>query len=192
MLILVLGLVLFLGVHAFTMNRGARARLRERLGEGAYKGVYSLLSILGFVILIWGYGLYRSSGYIPVWEPPKGLAHAAMLLNLPIFVLLLASQLPGWIRAKVKHPMLLGIKLWATAHLLSNGDLGSILLFGSFLAWAVASRISIKRRVDAVPVAAVSGWQMNDTIAAVGGLALYLAFVFWLHAYLIGVSPMAG
>lgn len=190
MSILILGLVLFLGVHAFTMNRSARASLRARLGEGGYKGLYSLLAIAGFVLTIWGYGLYRSAGYIPVWEPPAALAHVAMLLNLPVFILLIASQIPGLIRAKAKHPMLLAVKLWATAHLLTNGDLGSILLFGGFLVWAVVARISLKRRADAAPIPPAAGWQTRDTIAVVGGLALYLGFVFWLHAYLIGVSPM--
>lgn len=193
MTLLILGLVLFLGAHGFTMARGPRAALVGRLGEGGFKGLYSLVSLVGFVLIIWGYGAYRASGYVPVWEPPAALAHLGLLLNLPIFILLAAAYTPpGLIKAKAKHPMLLAVKLWATAHLLANGDLGSILVFGGFLVWAVLARISLKRRPGVAPIPPAAGWTQSDTIATVAGLALYGVFVFWLHAYLIGVSPLPG
>ncbi|KPF71553.1 NnrU family protein [Bosea sp. AAP35] len=190
MLVLILGLVLFLGMHAVTMKRDLRARLIERFGAGGYKGLYSAVSILGFVLLIYGYGLQRAAGYTPVWEPPVWTRHLALLLNLPIFILLAVGKRPSWLLSRVKHPMLLAVKIWATAHLLSNGDLGSMLLFGSFLAWAVMARISVKRRPEEIARSAAMGtvaFGRSDVIAIVVGLAAYLAFAFWLHPLLIGV-----
>jgi uncharacterized membrane protein len=187
MLLLILGLVLFLGTHALTMARGPRGQLIARFGEGGFRGLYTAASLAGFAALIIGYAQYRAAGYIPVWTPPTGLAHLALLLNLPVFILLAAAYLPGRIKAAVKHPMLLAVKIWATAHLLANGDLGSMLLFGGFLAWAVAARISLKRRAGVVPFHA-SGWSRNDTFAVGAGLALYVVFALWLHPVLIGVS----
>jgi uncharacterized membrane protein len=191
MTLLILGLVLFLGTHAFTMARGPRARLRERLGEGAYKGAYSLLSLVGIVLVSIGYGQYRADGYIPVWDPPVWTRHLSLLLVWVAFVAFVAAYLPGRIKSRLKHPMLAGVKIWALAHLISNGDLGSILLFGSFLAWAVAARISIKRRDEVVyhggPAAALMGWRNDIAAIAIGTLA-YIAFAFWLHPWLIGVA----
>jgi uncharacterized membrane protein len=192
MLILILGLALFLGMHAFTMARGPRAQLVGRLGENGYKGVYTLVSLAGFVLIIWGYGVYRASGYIPVYNPPFWFGHIALLLNLPIFVLLAASKSGGMIEAVVKHPMLLAVKTWAAAHLLSNGDLGSILLFGGFLAWAVMARISLKRRAGVQATPKPAGFTQRDWIALGAGLALWFVFARWLHAWLIGVSAWPG
>ena len=141
MALLILGLVLFLGTHAFTMAREPRAALVARLGEGPYKGLYSLLSVAGVVLIAIGFGRYRAAGYIPVWEPPVWTRHLALLLVWPAFVMFVAPYFPGRIKSTLKHPMLAGVKLWALAHLLANGDLGSILLFGSILAWAVMARI---------------------------------------------------
>ena len=146
LLILILGLVLFLGTHAFSMARAKRAEAIGQLGEKRFKLVYTLLSIAGLVLIAYGFHQYRASGYIAVWDPPVWTRHLAVLLNLFAFIALASTYLPGHIRARAKHPMLLAVKIWATAHLLANGDLGSILLFGSFLAWAVAARISAKRR----------------------------------------------
>src|SRR3954447_25919852 len=146
MTLLILGLILFLGTHAFTMARGPRARLRERLGEGAYKGLYSLVSLVGIVLIAIGFGRYRAAGYIPVWDPPVWTRHLTLLLVWFAFVAFVAAYFPGRIKRTLKHPMLAGVKLWAAAHLLANGDLGSIVLFGSILAWAVMARISAKRR----------------------------------------------
>jgi uncharacterized membrane protein len=190
--LLVLGLVLFIGIHSFSMARGPRATLIGTIGEGAYKGLYSLLSLAGIVLISVGYGQYRANGYIPVWDPPVWTQHLALLLVLIAFICFVAAYLPGRIKSRLKHPMLAGVKIWAFAHLLANGDLGSILLFGAFLAWAVAARISLKRRDVAAQhggTAAPAGWR-NDILAVAIGTVVYLAFVFWLHPWLIGVSVL--
>ncbi|MCD6072460.1 MAG: NnrU family protein [Microvirga sp.] len=192
MTLLVLGLVLFIGIHSFSMARGPRATLIGTIGEGAYKGLYSLLSLAGIVLISVGYGQYRANGYIPVWDPPVWTQHLALLLVLIAFICFVAAYLPGRIKSRLKHPMLAGVKIWAFAHLLANGDLGSILLFGAFLAWAVAARISLKRRDVAAQhggTAAPAGWR-NDMLAVAIGTVVYLAFVFWLHPWLIGVSVL--
>lgn len=191
MLVLILGLVLFLGMHAVTMKRDLRAQLIERFGAGGYRGLYSAVSIIGFGLLIYGYGLQRAAGYTVVWEPPVWTRHLALLLNLPIFILLAVGRRPSWLLSRVKHPMLLAVKIWATAHLLANGDLGSLLLFGSFLAWAVMARISVKRRPEEIARAAAMtnvAFGRRDVIAIVAGLVLYVVFALWLHPLLIGVS----
>ncbi|PZN99383.1 MAG: NnrU family protein [Hyphomicrobiales bacterium] len=190
MLLLILGLVLFLGMHAVTITRGVRAQLIERLGEGGYKGLYLVVSIIGFVLLIYGYGVQRAAGYTPVWDPPVWTRHLALLLNLPIFILLAVGKRPGKILSLVKHPMLLAVKIWASAHLIANGDLGSMLLFGSFLAWAVMARISIKRRPGEIARTAAMGrvaFGRSDAIAIGVGLVAYIVFALWLHPLLIGV-----
>ena len=146
---LIAGLVLFLGVHTLTTLREMRAGLVERLGPGLYKGIYSLVSLIGFVLIVLGYKAYRAAGYIDVWTPPTGMRHLTILLMWPAMICLVAAYVPGEIKRRLKHPMLVAVKIWALAHLLSNGDLGSIILFGSFLGWAVYDRISVKRRVDA-------------------------------------------
>ncbi len=192
MTLLVLGLVLFLGIHSFSMARERRAAVIGTIGEGPYKGLYSLLSLAGIVLVSIGYGQYRAGGYIPVWDPPVWTRHLALLLVLVAFICFVAAYLPGHIKARLKHPMLAGVKIWALAHLLANGDLGSILLFGSFLVWAVLARISAKRRDVAAQhggTAAPAGWR-NDILAVVIGTAVYLAFVFWLHPWLIGVPVL--
>lgn len=196
MTLLVLGLIVFLGTHSFSMARKSRAAIIGRIGEGPYKGLYSLLSLAGIVLIAIGYGQYRAGGYIPVWEPPVWTRHLALPLVWISFVLFYAAYAPGYIKKTLKHPMLAGVKIWAFAHLLANGDLGSILLFGSFLAWAVVARISVKRRDVAAQhggTAAPAGWR-NDILAVVIGTAVYAAFVFWLHPLLIGVPalPMRG
>src|SRR6478752_7280144 len=149
--------LLILGVHAFTMARGPRARLRERLGEGPYKALYSLVALVGIVLIAVGFGRYRAAGYIPVWDPPLWTRHLALLLVWFAFVAFAAAYLPGRIKRILKHPMLTAVKVWAFAHLLANGDLGSILLFGSFLVWAVLARISAKRRDVAAEHGAPTG-----------------------------------
>ena len=192
MTLLVLGLILFLGTHAFSMARSRRAAVVGRVGEGAYKGLYSLLSLAGVVLISIGYGQYRASGYIPVWDPPVWTRHLALLLVLIAFICFVAAYLPGHIKARLKHPMLAGVKIWALAHLLANGDLGSILLFGSFLVWGVAARISVKRRDVAAQhggTAAPAGIR-NDVLAVAIVTAVYVAFVFWLHPWLIGVPVL--
>lgn len=192
MTLLVLGLIVFLGIHSFSMARRSRSALIDRIGEGPYKGLYSLLSLVGIVLIAIGFGHYRANGYIPIWDPPVWTRHLALLLVLIAFICGAAAYLPGHIKYRLKHPMLAGVKIWAFAHLLANGDLGSILLFGSILAWAVIARISAKRRDVAAEhggTAAPAGWR-NDILAVVIGTAAYLAFLFWLHPLLIGVSVL--
>ncbi len=190
MVVLVLGLVVFFAVHSVSIaNEAWRDRMVAKHGERVWQGVYAVLAVVGFVLIVWGYGLARQEPLV-VYSPPAWLRHVAMLLLVPVFPLLLAAYLPGRIQAATKHPMLAATKLWAFAHLLANGMLADVLLFGAFLAWAVVDRISMKRRVPrAVPGAPPS--KANDVIAVVGGLALYVAFVFWLHTWLIGVAPVA-
>src|SRR6478752_3496608 len=145
---MILGLVLFFTAHIFTTKRDARAQAIARLGEGTYKIGYSVVSLAGLALIVWGFAHYRATGWIDVWYPPKALKHITVALMLPAVILVVASYLRGRIYATLKHPMLAGIKLWAAAHLLANGDLGSIILFGSFLGWAVYDRITLKRRVS--------------------------------------------
>jgi uncharacterized membrane protein len=192
MILLVLGLVLFLGTHAFTMARGPREAAIAMFGEAAYKIGYTLKSLIGLGLIIYGFGVYRASGMTPVWNPPFWLGHVTLLLTLPMFVFLLASQSKGVIHATVKHPMLLAVKIWAFSHLLANGDLGSILLFGGFLAWAVMARISLKRRAGVVDPPRPASFTQRDWIALGGGLLLWFVFARWLHPWLIGVSAWPG
>ncbi|CAA2102898.1 hypothetical protein MBUL_01919 [Methylobacterium bullatum] len=195
MLILILGLVLFLGTHAFSMLRTKRAGIIDEVGESRFKLGYTVLSIVGIVLIAYGFGQYRADGYIQVWNPPVFTRHLALLLTLLAFIVLASAYLPGHIRARAKHPMLLAVKIWATAHLLANGDLGSILLFGSFLAWAVIARISAKRRAQSAgavaaqhgAVAAPAGWR-NDAIAVAVGFVVWFVFAKYLHQWVIGVS----
>lgn len=197
MLTLIAGLVLFLGVHVFTMRRDSRAVLIDRIGAGPYKVAYSVLSLLGIVLISIGFGTYRREGWINVWYPPVWTGHLALLLVWAAFVALAAAYLPGRIKSALKHPMLVAVKIWALSHLLANGDLGSILLFGSILAWAVLARISLKRRpVEVVrdhggPVAEPAGWR-NDLLAIGIGTIAWFVFARWLHPLLIGVSVWPG
>src|ERR671920_2166331 len=181
MALLVLGLLLFVGMHAFTMARGARSAAIARIGEGPYKGLYSIVSLAGVVLIAIGYGRYRAAGYIQVWDPPDWTRHLSLLLVWFAFVFFVAAYLPGRIKRTLKHPMLAGLKVWAVAHLIANGDLGSILLFGSILAWAVLARISAKRRDVAAqhggPAAPPAGLR-NDALAGAIGTPAYLAFGF--------------
>lgn len=192
MFLLVLGLILFLGMHGVSMAREPRAQLISRFGEKGFKGLYTLVSLFGFGLIIYGFGLYRSTGWVQVWTPPTFTKHLSLLLTLPIFVLLAATNSNGMIHAAVKHPMLLAVKIWATAHLIANGDLGGILLFGGFLAWAVAARISLKRRPGVVDPPRPAGFMQRDWIAVGVGLVLWFVTVFWLHPLLIGVAVWPG
>ena len=185
------GLVLFLGIHTLPTRRELRARIIALLGEGGYKAGFALVSISGIALIAWGFAHYRATGWIDVWSPPKALRHLTVALMLPAVILVVASYIRGRIYAALKHPMLAGVKLWAAAHLLANGDLGSIILFGSFLGWAVFDRISLKRRPDpGGPPIPVGGWG-NDMIAVVVGIIAYLALAFAFHPVVIGV-PVIG
>ncbi|MGY4478746.1 NnrU family protein [Bradyrhizobium sp. USDA 3364] len=192
LLVMILGLVLFLGIHVLTSLRELRAGLVNAMGEGAYKGVYSLVSFAGLGLIVWGFAHYRATGWIDVWAPPTVFKHIAVALMLPAVILVVASYIRGRIYTKLKHPMLAGVKLWALAHLLANGDLGSIILFGSFLAWAVYDRISLKRRADAGAPPIPVGGPTNDLIAIAVGVIAYLALAFAFHPVVIGVPVMGA
>jgi uncharacterized membrane protein len=191
LLVMIVGLVLFFGAHTLTTQRDLRARLIKAMGEGGYKIAYALVSLAGLVLIVWGFAHYRAAGMWPVWSPPTALKHLNTALMLPAVILVVAAYLRGRIYAALKHPMLAGVKLWAFGHLLANGDLGGIILFGSFLAWAVYDRISLKRRADAggppIPVGGIS----NDLIAVAVGIVAYLALGFAFHPVVIGV-PVFG
>jgi uncharacterized membrane protein len=188
---LVLGLVLFLGMHSVSIVAPQwRERMAARLGTGPWKALYGLVSLVGLVLVVQGYAAARLSPVV-VYLPPAWLDHLGMLLLVPVFPMLLAAYLPGRIQRTLKHPMLVAVKTWAVAHLLMNGMLADVVLFGAFLAWAVADRISLKRRPRRAAVSAPAG-RWNDAIAVGGGLAVYVAFVLWLHAWLIGVAVVPG
>jgi uncharacterized membrane protein len=189
--VMILGLVLFLGVHTVTTQRDLRARLVASLGDGGYKAGYALLSLVGLALIIWGFAHYRAAGLWPVWTPPKAFKHIAVALMLPAVILVVASYIRGRIYTTLKHPMLAGVKLWAAAHLLANGDLGSIILFGSFLGWAVFDRISLKHRADSGAPPIPVGGPANDLIAIAVGVVAYLALAFAFHPVVIGV-PVIG
>jgi uncharacterized membrane protein len=192
LLVMVLGLVLFLGAHMFTTQREARARAIASMGEGRYKSIYALVSALGLALIVWGFAHYRATEWVQIWTPPKSLRHLNVLLMLPAVILVVASYIRGRIYVTLKHPMLAGVKLWALGHLLANGDLGGIILFGSFLAWAVFDRISLKRRTDAgappIPIGGIG----NDLIAVAVGVVAYLALAFAFHPVVIGVPVMGS
>lgn len=188
MITMLLGMLLFLGMHSLAIAAPAyRDQKVAALGAGRWKLIYSLVSLLGFVLMVQGYALQRFEPQL-LYVPPAGLRHVAALLMLPVFPLLLATYLPGHVKRLAKHPMLVAVKFWALAHLLANGMLADVLLFGSFLLWAVLDRISLKRRALAVPAPA-KGPILNDVIVIVGGLGLYAAFVMGLHLRLFGVAP---
>ena len=186
LLVMILGLALFVAAHTFTTKREARAQAIARLGEGTYKILYSLVSLAGLALIVWGFSHYRATGWIDVWYPPKAMKHVTVALMLPAVILVVASYLRGRIYATLKHPMLAGIKLWAAAHLLANGDLGSIILFGSFLGWAVYDRISLKHRTDSGGPPIPAGGVTKDLIAVAVGVAAYLALAFYSHPVVVG------
>ena len=193
MMVLIVGLILFLGIHLLPTSPELRDGVQARLGTGPYKLLYSLISLAGFVIIVLGYHkLQLHPGKNPVlWEPPVWARHVAVGLMLPAMILLVAAFIPSRIRTAVRHPMLAAIKIWALAHLLANGDLGALLLFGSFLAYAIYDCISIKRRGIAGPIGAgPPAGPINDILVLVIGVGLYAAMLFGLHAWLIGVAPM--
>jgi len=192
MSLLIAGLVLFLGTHSVSIvNPGWRERAIARVGEIPWKLLYGLVAIAGFALIVVGYGEARAmANPFVLYTPPTWLRHVALLLMLPVFPLLLAAYLPGRIQRATRHPMLLAVQLWAVAHLLANGTLRDLLLFGGFLVWAVADRVSLMQR-PAVPVPGAPPAKWNDAIAVVGGLVLYAAFILGLHLWLIGVRPLA-
>jgi uncharacterized membrane protein len=191
--LLILGLVLFLGIHsARVFGSGARQGFIERFGPMAWKGVYSVVSLVGFVLLIQGYGAARLDPIV-VWSPPVGMRHAASLLTLLAFILLAAAYVPGnAIKARLGHPMTLAVKTWALAHLLSNGNLADVLLFGGFLVWSVLVFRAARARDRLNPPQTVAVRPMALLVCVLGGAVAWAAFAFWAHAALIGVRPFGG
>ena len=185
--IMIFGLAVFIGAHVFITLRGQRGAVVARLGEWPYKGLISLLSLIGILLIGYGFARYRAAGLIEVWQPPNWTRHVNNVLLWPAFVCLAAAYIPGDIKRVLKHPMLVGIKLWAIGHLISNGDLGSIILFGSILLWAGYDRASMKWRSDPGAPDFGLGGRDCDTIAVIVGTLLYLAIGFWFHPYVVGV-----
>ena len=188
--ILVLGLAVFLATHVFVSFRGARADAIARLGLHPYRVLFGLVSLAGLALIVWGYGQYRAHELIQLWSPPAFMRHVTVGLMLFAVIFAVAAFIPSHIKTRLKHPMLASIKTWALAHLLSNGDLGSILLFGGFLAWGVYARIAAKRRGDVGPKGAPAGW-FNDALVIAIGVVVYLALGYAFHPVVIGV-PVFG
>jgi uncharacterized membrane protein len=189
MSVLVLGMALFFATHSISIVSPAwRDGIAHKLGEQRWRGIYVAAALAGFALMVWGYGLARQEPVV-LYVAPMWLRHVAVLLLIFVFPLLFATYLPGRIQTLTRHPMLAAVKIWAFAHLLANGTLADVALFGSFLAWAVADRISLKRRQDrAVPGAPPAKW--NDLVAIGAGLVVYLIFMQWMHVWLMGVSPL--
>ena len=188
---LLIGLVLFLGVHSVRIVAESwRTQTLARLEEGPYKGIYTLLSLVGLGLVVWGFGVARETPTM-LWMPPRGMRHAAALLTLIAFVLLAAAYVPGnAIKARLHHPMVLAVKTWALAHLLANGSLAHVILFGSFLAWGVANFIAARKRDRASGTTYSAGTPTGTVITVVLGVVAWVAVAFWLHGLLIGIRPM--
>jgi uncharacterized membrane protein len=181
---LILGLVIFLGMHLVPTVPALRERLKARTGDGGYMGLFSVVSAVGLLLIVYG---FANRDYVPIWSPPAGMKHLVFLLMLPVFVLLAAAYIPSNIRRIAKHPMLLAIKVWAFAHLLVNGDLAGMLLFGSFLAYAIYDRISVKRRAALGPLGTREGGVGGDIAAVAIGLAAYAFMLLAGHTWFIGI-----
>ena len=206
MSLLILGLVLFLGVHSTRILAPAwRTRTIARIGEGPWKGLYSLVSLVGFALLVWGYAQARQQ--MPLWDPPGWTRHLTALLMLPVFPMIVAAYVPrNGIKARLKHPQVLSVKLWAVAHLVANGNVADVVLFGAFLGWAVADFSAARKRdreagrlvdpravVEAAGPSPLPSPQRGEGVGTIAcvvvGLVIYVVFAFWLHGLLIGVRP---
>lgn len=190
MTLLVLGLLLFLGAHSTRVFADPwRTAQLARLGEKGWKGAYSLVSLLGFALLVWGYGLARQSP-VPLWTPVIGLRHLASLLTVFSFILLAAAYVPrNSVKARIGHPMVASVKLWALAHLLANHTLADLLLFGGFLLWAVLCFRAARARDRAAGAVYPAGTLQGNLITVASGLVAWAVFAMWLHGPLMGVKP---
>jgi uncharacterized membrane protein len=186
LLVLVLGLILFLGAHVFVTMRPQRAAAVKQLGEGPYKGLFSVVSLAGLYVAGKGFGMYDAAGPLVLWTVPAWTWHITETLMLLACIFVAAAYLRGNIHRVLKHPMLVGVKTWAVAHLLVNGDVGGIILFGSVLAWAVYDRITLKHRSDPGALAIPEGGWKNDIAAVVAGIILFLALGFVFHPVVVG------
>ena len=190
---LLAGLILFLGVHSMRVFANDwRTRTAARLGENPFKGLYSLVSIVGFVLLVWGYSQARQQG-VMLWNPPVAMRHLAALLTLVAFILLAAAYVPGnQIKAKLHHPMVLGTKVWALAHVLANGSLADTVLFGGFLVWSVLLFSASRKRDRRLQTVYAPGNAGATAVTVAAGAVAWAVFAFWLHRVLIGVSPFGA
>jgi uncharacterized membrane protein len=191
MVYLIAGLLIFLGVHSVRIfSDGWRTRMQQRMGEGAYKGLYSLLALLGLGLIIYGFGVARETP-VMLWIPPMGMRHVAALFTVIAFVLLAAAYVPrNGIKARVHHPMVLAVKAWALGHLLANGSVAHVLLFGAFLAWGVVNFIAARKRDRAAGTQYPAGTLGGTAIAVLVGAAVWALFAFKLHGLLIGIRPI--
>ena len=189
---LILGLLLFLGTHSVRIfAEGARGRFIAQRGEATWKGLFTLLSIAGFALIIWGYGLARQQPMV-LWPAQAWARHLASLLTLAAFILLAAAYVPSnHLKASLHHPMLLGVKAWALAHLLANNTLADLVLFGSFLVWALLDRRAARSRDRANQTVFGAGTMSGTALTVVVGVAAWAVFAFWAHAAWIGVRPFA-
>lgn len=193
MLVMVIGLMVFFAIHTIPTNADLKNGLVARFGNGGYQAFFGVLSLVGLALIVLGFHkLQLHPGKNPIlWDPPTFMRHIALPLMLVASVALVAGFIPSHIQAALKFPFLVAVKAWALGHLLANGDLASLVLFGSFLAYGVYARIAYKRNGRRAPFYKGSGPWMNDAIVVVLGVALYLAILFHLHALIIGVSPLA-
>jgi uncharacterized membrane protein len=191
LVVLVIGLILFLGPHVFVTMRPQRDATVARFGEWPYKGVFALVSLLGLYVTGKGFGMYHDAGPIEIWSPPGWTKHVTETLMLFACIFVAAAYIPGEIKRRLKHPMLVGVKTWAVAHLLTNGDLGGIILFGAVLAWAVYDRITLKRRSDPGALPIPLGGIRNDIGAVIVGIILYAALFFPFHSLVVGRPLLA-
>jgi len=192
MSVLILGLLIFLGIHSLRIFANDwRDRQQVRFGDLPWKGLYSLVSIIGFVLIVWGFGLARQHP-VPLYAPPLALRHLNALFTLVAFILLAAAYIPrNHLKARLGHPMLMGVKVWAFGHLLATGMLHDVVLFGAFLLWAVVLFIVSRRRDRMAGTVYPAGSIKGDVLTVVIGVVVWIVFAFWLHLWLIGVNPMS-
>ena len=193
MVYLIAGLLVFLGLHSLRIVADSwRTALVSQMGASAFKGAFSVLSLAGFVLIIYGFGVVRETPVV-LWTPPVGMRHAASLLTLIAFVLLVATYVPGnGIKARVHHPMVLGVKTWALAHLLANGQLAHLMLFGGFLLWAGLDYVSLRAGARRAGTTYSAGTLGRTVLTVVLGVLAWAVFAFKLHGWLIGIRPLAA
>lgn len=184
--VLILGLVIFIANHLFVTLRDKRAAAIASLGKPLYHTLFGLVSLIGLALIVWGFAEYRATQWTPIWTPPAFMHHITIGLMLIASILIAAYLIPSHIKGRARHPLIAAVKVWAFAHLLSNGDLGSMTMFGSFLAWAVYARIAARHRTDVVLPVAPRGWR-NDVGVLIAGVAIFLALGYWFHPHVIGV-----
>jgi uncharacterized membrane protein len=185
--ILVVGLVVFIANHLFVTFREARAAAIARFGRPVYHTLFGVVSLIGLALIVWGFAQYRATEWTQIWTPPAFMRHVTVGLMLIASILIAAYLIPSHIKARTKHPLLAAVKVWAFAHLLSNGDLGGIILFAALLVWAVYARIAAKYRTDVALPVAPRGWR-NDVAVLIAGIAIFLALGYWFHPHVIGLQ----